>query len=565
MRTRYVSLTFIFVRMSNMKNDVLFINIPPINILAPKADATAASHIFPPLGLLCLAEKLLQCPNIHKAKCLDYQLFDYSDACDQKEYRKVISQILADFIEKHGIKPQCVCVSLMFSSSYDFFHIVIDVIRETIPKAIIICGGVHASNEPRFILNHEPIDYVICGEGEFVLPVLIESIHDGNFLPSMKGVYDQRKINETLTIEFTELAGDLDIDFTSYDKVVNMEDYVNRTSLFSLTCQSIQAKAFGVMASRGCPMRCTFCAAHTVHGHRPRWRSMKNICDEILFLHEKYGVNKIYLMDDNYFPKQKAIELFTKLSNLPIRDLDVVIQNMSINHTDFEIIDAVKNAGISYLPFAIETGSQEMQKKIKKYCDLNKAAELVKYAQGVGLSVRCFYIIGFPGETKEQMQQTIDFAEKVRADWSTFSVACPLPGSEMYAEFVKMGCIENSPEFWGTTTIRDRVFDTVEISASELKEMAQIANLTVNFVNNPLISEGRFHDAEIIFKNFLCSFDFHLFAHDALYRIYKHTGRITEASEILETMKELLLNNKKSQGFLKYLYLLEAETKNYLL
>ena len=343
-----------------------------------------------------------------------------------------------------------------------------------------------------------------------------------------------------------------------------MDVYTSETSLFSLSKTTSSVRAFSIMASRGCPYRCTFCASSTVHGRSPRWRDLQNVVDEIYWLNETYGVTKFYLIDDNYVPKKKTIELFNLLSTIAIENFEIIIQNMSINATDFDIIDAIVAAKINNIAFAIESGSKETQKRIMKNVKLEKAIDLVSYSQRKGLNVRCFFIIGFPEETIEEMGETFEYAKKLGADWSTFSVASPIPGTVMYEEFVKLGYIKDDPDAWTGTTIRDRVFDTKEINKNDIKDLAYRANLDVNFVNNLSIKNGDYKNAETIFTNFVKSNDFHIFAYDCLRRVYKESGSVNKENKIIDKMKLLMEQDKKARSFSRYFDLLDNDIRTTL-
>ena len=128
-----------------------------------------------------------------------------------------------------------------------------------------------------------------------------------------------------------------------------MEVYTRGTSMFSLSKTNISTPAFSIMSSRGCPYHCTFCASHTVQGRGSRWRNLENVIDEIYWLNKNYGTTKYYLVDDNFVPKSKAVELFTKLADVDIEGFEIVIQNMSVNATDFKIIDSIIAAKINYI------------------------------------------------------------------------------------------------------------------------------------------------------------------------------------------------------------------------
>jgi hypothetical protein len=162
------------------------------------------------------------------------------------------------------------------------------------------------------------------------------------------------------------------------------------------------------------------------------------------------------------------------------------------------------------------------------------------------------------------MKETFNYAKRLGANWSNFYVAIPLPGSEMYTEFVSKGLIEDGPKSWGATSIRDRVFDTPEIRAQEIKEMAYRMNLDMNFIHNINIQDGDYANAKIIFTNFIKSFEFHIFAYDCLRRIALQTGDSEGACNVLDQMKQLMETNPKSQSFRTYFDMLDDETQAYL-
>ena len=545
--------------------EVLLVSLPPVSpSLTHTADATIASHVLPPLGIQYLVDAMFRTGSAETVRFIDFALTDFSATTYQGAMEELVEAALLS--EQRGAVPDVLGVSLLFSSSYDFFKLVVAAARRIWSGVVIVVGGIHASNTVAFVFSDNPeVDVVVCGEAEAALPEFLQSLACGE-TRDIRGVHTRSNLKTSADgkFEMTALLEDIDLDFTNYSRVLDMDLYTGRTSLFSLSKSSLNVKSFAVMGSRGCPVHCTFCAAHTIHGHSARWRTIDNITAEIRWLHDRYGVTKIYLMDDTFVPKRKAIELFTALAELDIPDFEIVIQNLSINHTDYEIIDAIARMKINNIAFAIETGSVVVQKRIKKFCNLDRAIELVRYCQKLKLNVRCFYILGFPGESITEMKETFDYAMRCGADWSTFSVAVPLPGSEMYDEFVAMGCIEDGPSSWSATTCRDRLFDTPEISASDIKSMAYAATLDVNFVHNATILSGDLDNARVIFSNFVKSLDFHLFAFDCLRRICLLSGDEAGARNHLEHMRHLMRTNEKTQSFRNYLHMLDKEVQAYL-
>ena len=566
------------------KLDVLFINLPSVSPeLSDTDDATSADNLTPPLGLMYLANSSKDREFTNSYKCVDFAIHDYKNVLESGKTGEFVSEELIN----GGIeKPDVVAVSLMFSSSYDFFRLVLSKVKKIWPETKVIIGGVHASNTIDYLLkNDRGIDYIVCGEGEGAFVEFLEMVSTGTEI-NIKGVHSLnniKKLGKNLIKDNTHISyshsdrpepedkyeksnyvKDFNIDFTAYPDLINMDKYSSETALFSLSKTTSSVRAFSIMASRGCPYSCTFCASASVHGRMPRWRDLKNVEDEIYWLNKTYGVTKFYLIDDNYVPKKKAVELFNLLSTIKIENFEIVIQNMSINATDHDIIDAIVSAGINNIAFAIESGSKETQARIKKNVKLEKAIDLVSYSQKKGLNVRCFYIIGFPGESLAEMRETFEYAKRLGADWSTFSVASPIPGTVMYDEFVNLGYIEDGPHAWTGTTIRDRVFDTKEINKNDIKDLAYRGNLDVNFVNNLSIKNGDLKNAETIFKNFVKSNDFHIFAYDCLRRIYKANGSVNKENKIIDRMKLLMEQDKKAQSFTKYFDLLDKDIQNTL-
>jgi tRNA A37 methylthiotransferase MiaB len=550
---------------NNKPLDILFVNLPPISpVLSENPDPTSSSHLFPPLGILSLASGIRDCKSVASMKCADFTIYNLDKFETYGDLELFVENTMREIAGNTA--PSVISISLVFSSAYDFFQLICNAVSRCWKDAIVIVGGIHASNTVAHCLENNPsVDYVLCGEGEVAFPLLLEAISAG-IEPEITGVHSRTNIKRGLTTpyELAKHVENLDIDFTIYPKILDMDLYTRKMSLFSLSKTTLEVNSFAMMASRGCPGRCTFCAAHTVHGRRPRWRSLENVLAEIRWLNTEYGVTKIYLMDDNFVPRQKALDLFSALANIGIPGFEIVIQNLSINNTNHDLIDAIVNVGINNVAYAIESGSPAVQKRIKKLVDLEKAVDIVAYSKSKGLNVRCFYIIGFPSETRAEMQETFEYARRIGANWSNFNVAMPIPGSEMYAEFVSMGLIEAGPKSWGATSIRDRVFDTPEISATGIKEMAYRMNLDMNFIRNINIQEGDYTNGKTIFENFVKSFDFHIFAYDCLRRIAMLTGNYKDAGRILRHMKHLMETNPKSQAFRSYFDLLDAETRAYL-
>jgi len=186
--------------------------------------------------------------------------------------------------------------------------------------------------------------------------------------------------------------------------------------------------------SRGCPAMCTFCLWPQTHsGHRWRLRSSDDIAREVAFAREAFPYVKEIFFDDDTFNYQKArtIELCKKL-----KPLNFTWSCTSRVTTDYETLKAMKEAGCRLLIVGYESGEQQILKNIKKGATVDMAIRFTDNCKKLGLVVHGDYIIGLPGETRESIRKTIDFAKRLDTETIQVSIAHPYPGTEFY-DYVK--------------------------------------------------------------------------------------------------------------------------------
>jgi hypothetical protein len=166
--------------------------------------------------------------------------------------------------------------------------------------------------------------------------------------------------------------------------------------------------------------------------------------------------------------KSRFLEMLAAIRNLKIPDFEMQLPSaLRVNDLDDDVIDALVETGLRIATLAIESGDDYVQKHIiRKNVDLTKAVHAVRRLKDLGIVVRCYFILGFPGETKEQMRQTVDYARGLGADWCNFIIATPLIGSVMYDQFVEMGCIPEHFFLQANTIFFEREFDDFSLFVS---------------------------------------------------------------------------------------------------
>ncbi|MBL8293731.1 MAG: hopanoid biosynthesis associated radical SAM protein HpnJ [Bryobacterales bacterium] len=186
--------------------------------------------------------------------------------------------------------------------------------------------------------------------------------------------------------------------------------------------------------SRGCPAMCTFCLWPQTHsGHRWRLRSADDVASEVRWALENFpGLKEIFFDDDTFnYQKARTIELCKKL-----KPLNFTWSCTSRVTTDYETLKAMREAGCRLMIVGYESGDQQILKNIKKGATLDMAQRFTKNAHSLGLTIHADFIVGLPGETRESIRRTIDFAKKIDCETIQVSIAHPYPGTEFY-DYVK--------------------------------------------------------------------------------------------------------------------------------
>jgi hopanoid biosynthesis associated radical SAM protein HpnJ len=182
--------------------------------------------------------------------------------------------------------------------------------------------------------------------------------------------------------------------------------------------------------SRGCPALCTFCLWPQTHsGHRWRLRSADDVVNEVRYALEAFPqVKEIFFDDDTFnYRKERTIELCKKL-----KDLKFTWSCTSRVTTDYDTLKAMKEAGCRLMIVGYESGDAQILKNIKKGATLDMARRYTKNARDLGLTVHGDFIVGLPGESRDSIRRTIDFAKELDTETIQVSIAHPYPGTEFY-------------------------------------------------------------------------------------------------------------------------------------
>ncbi len=312
-------------------------------------------------------------------------------------------------------------------------------IRAFNKDVIIVAGGPHPSALPKETLEEYDIDVVAVGEGEFTMVDIVKALEKKDDLSSVDGIYYKKKGKIKITKPRRPIE-DLDsIPFPARD-MLDMEKYLSCS--IGRSSWTVPRPSTTISASRGCPGRCTFCAARLVHGRRIRMRSPKNFADEIELLINDYKIRGLWFNDDTFTVSKKWVkDIFGEFHR---RNFNLRWGcNTRVNTVDMELLKMMKSNGCRMISFGVESGVQDvLDKYVKKDVTLAQLKNAFKMASKVGIVTQGTFMVGIPGETVKDMKASLDFAKEIEPDSIQVSIATPLPGTEFVDLAEKIGTLE---------------------------------------------------------------------------------------------------------------------------
>jgi anaerobic magnesium-protoporphyrin IX monomethyl ester cyclase len=309
--------------------------------------------------------------------------------------------------------------------------------KEVNPTTLVVVGGPHVTLVPKEFLDEVAnVDVAVMGEGEYAMLEVAEAFEGKRKFIDVLGIaYRENgvvKVNPTRP--FIENLDELP--YPSYD-LVDMEHYLN--PLEGIGYRSFQNRAISMITSRGCPFNCCFCAVHLHMGQRFRAHSAPYVLDHIQHVVDKYRVKNIFFEDDNLTLSVNRFEAIC--DGLIQRKIKIGWETPNGVRADcltMDLLKKMKQSGAKSIFVGVESGDQHiLDNVICKSLDLNRVVEFAKNARKIGLKTGAFYIIGFPGETKENMQRTVDFALELKRKYDVgmhLFAATPSFGTKLYEE-----------------------------------------------------------------------------------------------------------------------------------
>jgi radical SAM superfamily enzyme YgiQ (UPF0313 family) len=441
-------------------------------LITPYLESEENRNDFLPSGaLLCLAAVLRE--NKYNPILLDLNNREVHSQKDSTTY--AIHTILETI---RNSEPIFVGISCLFSGFFETVSLYAKHIKEEFPHIKIIIGGIHPTTYPQEILsNCNEFDFIALGEAEKQIVQLAQKI-ENNTLDTLFEIesFAFRDKNGTIHInkertwlDYADLpmqAWDL-VDFTKFE--MDLSNYSNFKN------HEIK-NVVPVISERGCPFKCTFCDMYIVQGRKVRRRTAQKFVDELEYLVEECGQRFFTFMDDNLtVNNQHILDICNEIIR---RNLDIQFTTsggLGVNHLPKEVIDAMVAAGMTSALLAPEHGSDYIRNDIiKKGLDRDTIYEVVENLKKHKVSLAGNWIMGFPEDTNETLQEMLDMINDLQLDRNWVGNIIPFPGTPIFDQCVRDNLfIEdiNINELWKTPVRAHQTGSVIKPYSMSLEEL----------------------------------------------------------------------------------------------
>lgn len=398
------------VRENTRKIDCVLIN-PPIFYERTQSIWKQINSNFPPLGLASIAGVLLEnnkaveiidC-NIVSPYVYEFEKYFFDNYCERFEEISVFAITAMTCTIKKA-------------------HIIASLCRKYYPNSKIIFGGVHPTFCYEEVLQNPDIDFVVIGEGEITVLEIVE----GKDKKNISGIAYSEKEHEIIRIyknpERIRITNLDTLPLPAY-QLLPIHCYKPAKGSYK------RLPAMSMITSRGCPGKCTFCSKTL--GNKLVFKSAEKIFFEIQYLINNYGIKQILFYDDTFTVWKENVRNLCQM----ILDNNVDITWTCFARVDFidlDLLSLMHKAGCHQIMFGVENINEEVLKNINKKINLHQVQNAVKWTKSVGIECRLAFMVGNPGDSREIIEENIQFAINLDPDLIIVNITTPFPGTAMF-------------------------------------------------------------------------------------------------------------------------------------
>ena len=384
---------------------------------------------YAPLGILYVSAYL-------ERKGFDNEVFDTTFSSKQE---------LQNYLLKY--KPDVLAIYVNLMTKINVLHI-IEFAKSNLNQTKIILGGPEIRYNAVDFLNFGA-DYLVIGEGEETSFELIKALNEKRVddIKKIAGLGFKNHNNEIVFTSEREKLKEVDsLPFPNRYKI-NLKLYLDAWK------DRHGENAISISTMRGCPYTCKWCS-RAVYGLSYRRRTPQNVCDELELIQKEYNPDTLWFVDDVFTISHKWLNEFNEV----LKERKIKVKYECITRADRlneEVIKLLKDSGCFRVWIGAESGSQKVIDLMDRRVDVKQVREMIKLAQKYGIQAGTFIMVGYPGETEDDIEETITHLKESNPEYFTITVAYPIKGTELFAE---IEAVQTNNFSWDKNSDRDRDF-----------------------------------------------------------------------------------------------------------
>ncbi|MBR09160.1 MAG: B12-binding domain-containing radical SAM protein [Rickettsiales bacterium] len=381
---------------------------------------------YPPLGLLYISAYLKQAG-------VNACIFD-STFTNRSDLKK----------ELYNFQPDILALYTNLMTKVTILELIKEV-KITYPDIKIILGGPDVTYNVEDYLQHGA-DVLVIGEGEQTMLELTEAVDKGLDLNEVDGLafLQGGDVIKTKTRQKLKELNELPLP----DR-----DAIDISNYLEVWKKHHGQSALNVSTQRGCPYTCKWCST-AVYGQSYRRRSPQKVVDEIVIIQNSYNPDTIWFVDDVFTVSHKWLGEFVE--ELELREIKLKFECISrADRMNEDVISLLKRAGCFRVWIGAESGSQRIIEAMDRRVSVNQVRQMIQETRKAGIEAGTFIMLGYPGETEEDIKETVRHLKESNPDHFTITKAYPIKGTALYEE---ISSIQTSEPDWATSTDRDRDF-----------------------------------------------------------------------------------------------------------
>jgi radical SAM superfamily enzyme YgiQ (UPF0313 family) len=370
------------------------------------------------------------------------------------------------------LNPMVIGFSVM-TTNYKISQSINQRLQAELPNTYFCWGGIHPTVLPEKTIADNDLDFLVYGEGEYTMLEVLQRINKrkttrGIDLGGVKGVYYYHH-GDIVKNPHRPYIPDIDqLPFPDRTLIENFDAYLAPPGIIRL--QFIKGTT-PIMASRGCPYNCIFCAAHKIHGNTPRMRRPEKVIDEIEYLRDRHRIKGVMFWDDTFGISKKWIKSFC--TEYIQRKPGVIwgCQTRADIAQHYEILSLMKQAGCIQVDIGVESGSNKILRVLNKGINEEIIKQSFKNLRELEINSFTTYIIGNPKETTRDIQMTYEMAKLAPRGGVSFLILSPFPGTRLFEMAQQQNWLvadyENYDERWANKE-SDQPVMTINRTAKEI-------------------------------------------------------------------------------------------------